>query len=189
MSFEPNGSRDPFANPPPPPGTSQARTRPSAYFALQSIYQDPAPGNKQVYALIAAKNTGPGDVCSVGYYCYWNRQNNAYELRRLFRDSSATYATIYGATTYAAASTLYTPMSADDVLAAYVWNLQITPYDRSGAVIDTYPYVCDSDANTPVALPAAIEISFSVIGPAAAKTVTSVSTDPMDWMDTTRSKI
>lgn len=179
---------DPFSNPPPAPGTSQPRTRPSAYFALVSLYQDPVPGNKQIYGLIAAKNNGPGDVCSVGYYCYWNPQTYAYELRRFFRNSSATYTTLSGATTYAGAGAIYTPAPQDDVLAAYVWNLQITAYDQSGTVINTYPYICDPSPTAAVALPAAIEISFNAISPAAAKTVTSVSTDPMDWMDSTRSR-
>src|SRR5256885_1554201 len=49
-------------------------TRPAAYFALKNLYADPGSvsatsDNQQIYALVAIKNTGPGDVCSVGYYC------------------------------------------------------------------------------------------------------------------------
>ena len=177
---------DPFSVPPPPAGTSQPRTRPSAYFAMESLYQDPAPGNKQLFGLIAAKNTGPGDICTVGYYCFWNPQTFAYELRRFFRPSNSTYTTLAGAPGYASSSTLYNPTPADDVLAAYVWNLQIIAYDKSGTVINTYPYVCDPSATSPVALPATIEISFNAMSPGAAKALASVSTDPMDWMDSTR---
>src|SRR5204863_947511 len=52
-------------------------TRPAAYLALKNIYTpdpgavNPATDNQQIFALIALKNAGPGDVCSVGYYCRW----------------------------------------------------------------------------------------------------------------------
>ena len=71
------------------------------------------------------------------------------------------------------------------MLAAYVWNLKITMYNSGGAVINTYPYICDPNAATPNALPAAIEISFNAMSPQAARTVMSVSSAPNDWMDTT----
>lgn len=175
-------------------------TRPAAYLALKSLYSDPATlnpatDNQQIYALIAAKNTGPGDVCSVGYYCRWDTTRNSYSLHRFFRDSATTYTTIAASTTYASEMSLYTPDAPgtlpasmkDEVLASYVWSLRITPYDSAGAVLATpYPYVCDSSATTNDPLPAAIEISFKAMSPEAARTVLSVSSDPMDWMEASR---
>jgi type II secretory pathway pseudopilin PulG len=164
-------------------------TRAAAYFALKDIYADPATAgnhNQQLYALVAAKTTASsGDVCAVGYYCQWDNQLHAYSLRRFFRDSAATFAVIQGAGSYAADSVLYVPGASDAVMAAYVWNLKITMYNSGGAVINTYPYICDPNATTPSPLPAAIEIAFNAMSPQAARTVMSVSSSANDWMDTT----
>jgi type II secretory pathway pseudopilin PulG len=183
----------PVPTPPPTP-----ITRPAAYLALKTIRPDPAAGNQQIYALIAAKNSGLGDVCSVGYYCDWD--GHAYSLRRFFRNSSETYKVLSSPSpqpnppSYLPDSDLYdnpspSPTPIDDVLARYVWNLRITSYDASGSVLATpYPLVCDSSATSNNPLPAAIEISFSAMSPEAARTIVSVSNDPMDWMDSTRSR-
>ena len=91
------------------------------------------------------------------------------------------------AANYASDSDLYAPIrGTDEVLAAYVWNLNMTMRDAAGNVINTYPYICDPQhASTPTPLPAAIEISFNAMSPQAARTVMSVSSAPADWMDTT----
>ncbi len=86
---------------------------------------------------------------------------------------------------YALVSVLYGPAASDAVMAAYVWNLKITMYNSGGAVINTYPYICDPNATTPNSLPAAIEIAFNAMSPQAARTVMSVSSSANDWMDTT----
>jgi type II secretory pathway pseudopilin PulG len=180
-------SPDPFSNP--TPGTAHPLTLPTAYFALDNRYADPSTAsnqNQQLYALVAAKTTASsGDMCAVGYYCQWDNQLHAYSLRRVFRNSADTFTVIQSAGSYAADSVLYVPGASDAVMAAYVWNLKITVYNSSGAVITTYPYICDPNATTPNALPAAIEISFNAMSPQAARTVMSVSSSPNDWMDTT----
>jgi type II secretory pathway pseudopilin PulG len=188
-------SPDPFTNPAPAPCVASAVsttgvTLPAAYFALDDRYADPATvgnHNQQLYALIAAKTTGlPGDVCAVGYYCRWDSQLHAYSLRRFFRDSAAMRPVFLLAGSYAADSALYdlnAPDAKNDVLAAYVWNLKITMYDSGGAVINTYPYICDPNATTPNTLPAAIEISFNAMSPQAAQAVMSVTSDPSVWMN------
>jgi type II secretory pathway pseudopilin PulG len=164
-------------------------TRPAAYFALKNIYTDPAVGNQQIYGLVAVKAAGSptpsvGDVCAVGYYCRW--EGNRYTLRRFFRDSTHTFSVLQNAVSYAADSDLYDLNAADarnDVLAAYVWNFKVAIYDASGNLQTTYPYICDQSATTPTLLPAAIEISFNVMSPQAARTVMSVSSNPADWMN------
>ncbi len=171
--------RDPAGNP---------ITRPAAYFVIKDLYDDPATGNQQVYALIA-KNSGPGDVCAVGYYCRWDPQLHAYSLYRFFRDSTVTFSRITAAPTYASETDLYTPdpdstapaSVKDDVLAAYVWNLQIKAFDALGAAITT-PLVCDSSATTVVPLPAVIEISFQAISPNAARALVATGAGPDLWM-------
>lgn len=181
---------DPFASPTPTPGTIQPVTRPLAYLALQNIY-DPAAANQEIYGVISQKS-GSGDVCFVGYYCAWD--GRAYSLRRFFRDSTAAYAVLSSPTPmpspapYIPAADLYkpnpspSPGPADDVLAAYVWNLRVTAYDSSGNVL-TYPYTCDTSAATATLAPAALEISFYAMSPQAARTVMSVSSNPADWMN------
>src|SRR5437899_9920387 len=180
---------DPFTNPTPAPCAASAIsttrvTLPAAYFALDSLYSDPAAGNQQLYALVAEKTpASSGDLCAVGYYCAWDTQLHAYSLRRFFR--ALTVSDIQGFGTYAGESVLYSPGSSDPVLAAYVWNLQITLYDAAGNRYTPPRCVCDQAATTPIMLPAAIEISFNAMSPQAARTVMSVSSSPNDWMDTT----
>jgi type II secretory pathway pseudopilin PulG len=185
-------SPDPFSSPTPTPGTSRPVTLLAAYFAVDNLYSDPAPGNQQLYALVADQTTpSSGDVCAVGYYCRWDDQLHAYSLRRFFRGSGDTRGVMLIAqnTGYAADSVLYTPVLSDPVLAAYVWNFKVTMYDAAGTVINTYPYICDllpaAPPPIPKRLPAAIEISFNAMSPQAARTVMSVTSSPNDWMDTT----
>jgi type II secretory pathway pseudopilin PulG len=179
-------------------------TRPAAYLVLDNIYTDPASGNQQIFALVAAKNSGPGDLCAVGYYCRWDDKGGYnYSLRRFFRDSTATFSALSSVATYASQSVLYvpdpvptTPPLKDDLLAAYVWNLQITAYDKSGVIINPQttngvtttksPYVCDPDAATNNPLPATLEISFKAISSDAARAVIATTTGRADaykvWM-------
>src|SRR5436190_22445361 len=182
---------DPFSIPT-PTAAPQPLTKPAAYFALDKIWQDPndpyttnnaSSPNHQLFGLVADQTTPSfGDVCAVGYYCRWDDQLHAYSLRRFFRNSVATFNLIQNAGTYASDSVLFTPSANDPVLAAYAWNFQVTLYNSGGTVINTYPYVCDPNATTPTALPAAIEISFNAMSPQAARTVMSVSSDPSLWM-------
>jgi prepilin-type N-terminal cleavage/methylation domain-containing protein len=175
---------DPFAVP--APATAPVpKTRPVAYLALKNIYNDPISSNQQLYGLIAAKNASTGDVCSVGYYSSWD--GSAYSLRRYFRDSSATYTALSSQATYASDAVMFKPNPAtnpaDEVLAQYVWNLKITPYDAAGIAL-TYPYVCDASATSATKPPVALDISFSAISSQAARTVMSVTRDPNDWTNT-----
>ena len=170
---------------------------PTAYFALDKRWQDTANdpysdsangnANRQVYGLIALKNSGPGDLCAVGYYCRWDTTTHSYSLYRYFTDSTATFNTLQtnGLGVYAPASKLFTPAVTDAVLAAYVWNLQILAYKADGTVDTTYPLVINPAAPA-VTVPAAIEISFTAMSPEAARTIMGVSTDPADWMDSTK---
>jgi hypothetical protein len=169
--------------------------RPGAYFAIDT---DSAGNNgaavRQIEALVAAKNQpigsptpAPGDVCAVRYYCLWDSTAHTYTLKRFFRDSKSTAQTFYnlytGPNKYADLTNLYkTPGTADEPLAAYAWSLRVTAYDSSDNIINyttdiagyqttNAPYVCDPSASTINPLPAAIEISFKAMSPAAARTV------------------
>jgi type II secretory pathway pseudopilin PulG len=211
-STSPTPTPTPSTSPTPPPPLRSA-----AYFALDNVWQDPNDPysantgslNRQMFALIArssltsSSSTSPtptptptsGDLCAIGYYCRWD--TNHYVLCRYFRDSATTFAAIQSLVgTYIPVTTLYTPSSSDEVLAAYIWNFNVTLYDGSGNVISAYdpttgtltgiyPYICDPSAITTKPLPAAVEISFNTMSPEAARTVMSVSSSPNDWMNTT----
>jgi type II secretory pathway pseudopilin PulG len=183
---------DPFSTPAPTPGTPQPVTKPSAYFAAKNIY-GPTDGNQELYALVADQTTpSSGNVCAVGYYCQWacdpDGRNCAYSLRRYFLPPGppgGTLARMQGAGSYVSDARLYTPSQSnppDPVLAAYVWNFKVTMYDANGAPV-AYPRVCDPNATTPNGLPAAIEISFNIMSPQAARKVMSVTSDPSVWMN------
>ena len=175
----------------------------TAYFALDKRWQDPSDAysnatdpnpNRQLFALVSMKNRPPGnptpvpgDICAVGYYCRW--EGNRYTLRRFFRDSVDTYNAIKpqltgGTLTYTNAAALYSPSANDDLLASYIWNLQITPYKSDGTPDINYPLVIDP-GNPIISLPAAIEVSFDAMSPEAARTIIGISTSPADWMDPT----
>lgn len=189
---------------------------PAAYFTATTgatIYADPNSATKknhQLYVLCAVKNQPPGnpapvagDMCALGYYCRWETnssgQQGRYILRRHFRDSDSVFRAFQsnGVGNYMPptnpgnpSASLYTPSSSDDVLASYVWNLQITVYKADGTVDTTYPSVTDTltvtdPSGSSAALPAAIEISFNAMSPEAARAIMSVSSDPKDWMDST----
>ncbi len=170
------------------------------YFALTDLYADPNTAtqkNQQLYALVAVPMPTPtpavGDMRAVGYYCRWDTNPDGshghYVLCRYLANSATIFQTFQniqlGGGTYAPTTGLYTPSGADEVVAAYVWNFNVTMYKADGTVISSYPYICDPDAITFNALPAAIEISFNAMSPQAARTVMSVSSAPTDWMDTT----
>lgn len=188
--------------------TGLVRAQQTAYLALDNIWQagdDPYTArttgtpNLQLFALVAAKNQPPGnptpppgDVCAVGYYCAWDSSKHTYTLRRFFRNSQDTYLAIKPQLTgntlsYTNAAALYAPAATDDVLASYVWNLKITAYKSDGTKDTTYPgnpLIVVDPGNASLVPPAALEISFSAISPEAARTVTSISSSPDDWMNT-----
>jgi type II secretory pathway pseudopilin PulG len=196
----------PTPTPTPPTSAAPSPLKSAAYFALDNVWQDPNDPsysantgslNRQMFGLVATKNASSptyGDLCAVGYYCRWD--TNHYVLCRYFRDSATTVPAIQATGgPYVPVATLYAPSSIDEVLAAYVWNFNVTLYDGSGnkinaydpttGLIGIYPYICDPSTTTTNPLPAAIEISFNAMSPQAARTVMSVSSSPNDWMDTT----
>ncbi len=164
----------------------------SAYLLItDQTYSDPATlaKGRQLWGLCAMKNkpfggTPPaaGDVCAVGYYSSWDTDH--YALHRYFRDSAATFGffTTAGAGKYVSPINLYVPGTTDEVLASYVWNLQITPYRSDGTIDTTFPLEVGAAG---VTQPAAIDISFSAISPSAAKPLMGISKSPDDWMNTT----
>ncbi len=166
----------------------------SAYLLLTDrTYSDPSTTKAaQIFALCAAKNkpfgssAAPGDVCAIGYYSRWDTDANGkrghYTLHRYFRDSVATFNFFKsaGAGNYVSPVTLYAPGTVDEPLASYVWNMQVVAYRSDGTVDSTFPMEVGASG---VSQPAAIEVSFNVMSPSAARTIMSVSSNATDWMD------
>lgn len=174
--------------------TNLVRATSTTYFALSDQYSDPntfSVKNRQVYGLTAvppstftgAISSGLGDLCAVGYYCRWDSTKHCYTLCRYFSGSTATTATLKANGPGVSLATLYAPATSDEIMAVYIWNLQITIYKADGTIDTTYPAAVGG-SNTGQ-LPAAIEISFDAISPEAAQTMLSVSSAPNDWMDST----
>jgi type II secretory pathway pseudopilin PulG len=170
--------------------------QPAAYFAIDTDLG--GADVRQIDGLISLKNQPSGnpapigsDVCAVRYYCTW--ANNAYSLHRYFRDSSQTFKTLQtslsstGSLNYAGnLGSIYGGSGTDDVLAAYVWNLQVVAYDQSGNIIqqtnDVFgrpttraPYICDPSGTSTNPLPSAIEVTFDTISTEAARTLLSAT--------------
>lgn len=187
--------------------TGIVRAQQTAYLTLDNLWQDGSDAystrtsgtpNLQIFALISAKNripgataAAPGDVCAVGYYCAWDTLKHAYTLRRFFRNSQVTYEAIKGQVNgetlnYITPAMLYTPAATDDILASYVWNLDIRAYKQDGTRDTSYPgnaLIVIDPGRPDVVSVAAIEVSFNAISPEAARAVTALSTNPADWMN------
>ena len=173
------------------------RAQPTAYFALDKIWQDtgadsysdPASSgpNRQLFVLVAAKNPGVGDLCAVGYYCRWDSAKHCYSLYRYFSDSTATFSALQANVpgVYAAAAILFKPKVTDNLLASYVWNFQVAAYKPDCTVDSTYPLVINP-SNPAVVLPATLEVSFTAMSPSAGRAIMSISNTPSDWMDSTK---
>jgi hypothetical protein len=143
-------------------------------LVLQNIFveDDPAglANNQQIYALATAANDGHGDICSVGYYCAWDKDARAYVLMRAYSDSDRTFERMKSLGKIGRSNTpssVFTPGAdspyPDERIAEYVWNLKVTPIDETGAVLQpSYPVVFNQ-----YALPAALEISFDAVSPQA----------------------
>jgi hypothetical protein len=184
------------------------KAQPAAYFAINAD----AAGNdvRQLDGLVSLKNTPAGnpapvggDLCAVRYYCGWT--NNAYSLRRYFRDSAQTFQTFQsklapggGSLNYADINDLYVGANPiDEAVASYAWNLQVVAYDSSGNIINqrndafgrptTAPYFCDpAPPGAANPLPASIEVSFNAISPEAARALLAATSQRADgyavWM-------
>lgn len=127
--------------------------------------------NQQVFALASRPNDGSSDVCTVGYYCRWDDARSGYVLMRHFRDSDQTFAAIEaeGLNPQAkfAPDAFYHPGSTkpgeeDEEIAAFVFDLKITPIPHPGADAETYPHIYNQNE-----LPVALDVSCKAISPLA----------------------
>src|SRR5882724_4571519 len=129
------------------------------------------------------------DICAIGYYCVWDTNRHAYVLRKHVLQSNPTLTRLqvaFGAPTpipptspspaptgppvdptliYSPSNPATSPAEDEDI-AAYVWDLKISPYENNAGTPTpntTYPI------SYRAVLPEFVEISFKAFSPQAAR--------------------
>lgn len=129
----------------------------------------------EAYAITPIPNSGKSDLCAVGYYCAFDLTTKAFSLRRLFKDSNATYTSL--ATASPNFTAIYTKdLTLDETAAAYIWDLQFRP----GLAADPV----DPAAN-PSNQWKWLEIRFKSMSPAAARKIRGMAVTEATWLDNT----
>src|SRR5207245_603074 len=49
---------------------------------------------KEAYAITPIANDGKSDLCTVGYYCWYDGTTKAYSLKRVFKNSDLTFTSL-----------------------------------------------------------------------------------------------
>ncbi len=141
------------------------------FLTLKRLYVDPASqaeANMQIYALITQRNGGRSDVCSVGYYSFWEPSRRCYVLKRYYQDSDATFDNVKLARSRRLLQEIkpediffpaQTPQPRsgsaaahpieDEVVASYVWDLKIECLDADTNSQVRYPVVFSKSPSKP----------------------------------------
>ena len=143
-------------------------------LALQSTQPATPPYATEAYAITPTPNSGKSELCVVGYYTLFDNTTKSFSLKRLFKDSDATFTGL--ATASPDFTSLYTKTAADETVAAYVWDLQF----RAGLAADPV----DPAAN-PSSTWKWVEIRFKSMSPAAARKIRDFGVTASTWSDPT----
>ena len=130
---------------------------------------------KEVFAVTPIPNSGKSDLCTVGFYCTWDATSKTYALKRLFRDSDATVASLAkAAPDFTALYTKAAPNEED--LASCAWDLRFAPGTQY-------------DPETPAANPSTkwrwLEVRFKSMSPASARKLRNMNVTAATWVDPT----
>lgn len=134
------------------------------------------PFAKEAYAITPIPNTGKSDLCTVGYYCSYDGVTKAYSLKRLFKGSDATFTSL--ATASPDFVTIFkkdTPKP-DEIVAAYVWDLQFTPGIGKDLIDPTT--ASSTQWNW-------LEIRFKSMSTASGRKIRNTPIDLSTWFDAT----
>jgi type II secretory pathway pseudopilin PulG len=131
---------------------------------------------KEAYAVTPISNNGKSELCTVGYYLSYDAVTHAYSLKRLFKNSDLTSTSL--AHPSPDFTTLYAKDSPtpDEVIPAYVWDLEIRP----GVGKDVVAVTTASDTWN------WLEIRFKSMSPAAARKVRATAVSENTWLDPTQ---
>ncbi len=133
---------------------------------------------KEAYAITPITNSGKSDLCTVGYYCAYDTVTHAYSLKRLFKSSDATYTSLATASPNFTAIFQKDTPTADEVAAAYVWDLQFHPGVGKNLV---------DAATTPSTQWNWMEIRFKSMSTASGRKIRNTPVDLSTWFDATSS--
>lgn len=148
--------------------------------------------NQEFYALSAVRNKGRGDLCAVGYYCFWDKDKTAFTLRRQITESTTTFSKLQKAllasgpmSGKAAFDLIYerkpdeTDVQTFDDMACYVWDLKVElPPVPPSTVAPVWPQGYFSKD-----LPPWIEIRFKALGANATRKLKDHMIKREDWFD------
>ena len=146
-------------------------------LTLSDLYTVPTPPfAKEAYAITPISNTGKSDLCTVGYYCAYDGVTKAYSLKRLFKGSDATYTSLATALPNFTAIFQKDTPAADEIAAAYVWDLQFHPG-------------VGKDVVDPSTVPSTqwnwLEIRFKSMSTASGRKIRNTPIDLSTWFDAT----
>ncbi len=151
--------------------------------------------NSEIYALTLSRNPGKSDICSVGFYCYWDNRYKAYMLKRHFQDSDRTYSNLFAQLPFFSVTNeaVFTPTGSDsatdDTLAPYVWDFRVSLFTNtttgSGTrEIEKVKLVEGDQFYATNNLPTYIEVQFKALSSAAAAKIAESRLTKEDWLDT-----
>lgn len=134
-----------------------------------------ATGNyaKEVFAVTPIPNGGKSDLCAVGFYCTWDNTSKTYTLKRLFRNSDDTVASLAKASPDFTA--LFTKAATNEEdLASCAWDLRFAPGTQY-------------DAETPTTNPSTkwhwLEVRFKSMSGGAARKLRYMNVSQATWDD------
>jgi type II secretory pathway pseudopilin PulG len=130
--------------------------------------------SKEAYAITPITNTGKSDLCTVGYYCSYDATTKAYSLKRLFKGSDATYTSLATATPNFVTIFQKDTPTADEIAAAYVWDLQFHPGVGKDYVDPAT--VASTQWNW-------LEVRFKSMSPASGRKIRNTTIDLSTWFD------
>lgn len=130
----------------------------------------------EAYAVAPIPNSGKSDLCAVGYYTEFDSTTKALNLKRVFKDSDATFTALAGdAPDF---TSLYAKAPNDETVAAYVWDLEFRPGLLADPVAPTAHPTTDWKW---------LEIRFKSMSPAAARKIRNFGVTANTWSDPTSS--
>ncbi len=148
--------------------------------------------NQEAYVVTAISNNGKSNLCTVGYYCVWDTSHNAFILKRLFKDSDATFANLRNA--YAAhnplvfsdlfsRSNLTAAHEAEDNVGSYIWNLTFAPGGQPDGGTLAYPQTYPAPTAPASAKWKWIEVRFKALSPALGQKLATLGVTRDIWFD------
>ncbi len=147
--------------------------------------------NEEIYMISSHPNSGKSDLCTIGYHCVWNATTKCYVLRRIFKDSDATFAAFKKAAsdvpmtfadlyTYSAliddsSAATQTPPADEEDVASYIWDLTFRPCVNN-TLSTSYPKTSYSSV-----FPLWIEIRFKAVGASAVNKLKTLPITRSTW--------